>query len=99
MTTDEFMGALIQHIPEPQFKMIRYHGAYARRHRRKSFKKYLRSSIEQKTLLVFGVQKPEKRLFCPFCFEKLEFVVVLKKPPPEILKSQKELSDWIGLNS
>jgi len=98
MTTDEFISALIQHIPEPQFKMIRYYGAYAR-HQRKSFKQYLQSSIEQKTLLVYGFRKPERIIFCPYCGGSLEFVITLKKPPPEKLNSQKELSNWISCNS
>jgi hypothetical protein len=98
MNTDEFITALIQHIPEPQFKMIRYYGAYAR-HRRKLYKVYLQSSIEQATLLIYGVRKPEKILSCPYCGGILDFVMVLKKPPPENLKSQKEMSDWISCNS
>lgn len=98
MTSDEFITALIQHIPEPQFKMIRYYGAYAR-HRRKFFKNYLQSSIEQKTLLIYGVKKPERIVFCHKCGSHLIFITVLKKPPPEKLKSQKELSDWISFNS
>ena|SRR3989339_715254 len=31
MTAEQFISALIQHIPPRQFKMIRYYGAYARR--------------------------------------------------------------------
>lgn len=98
MTSDEFISALIQHIPESQFKMIRYYGAYAR-HRRKTYKQFLQSSIEQATLLIYGVKKPEKILSCPYCGGILEFVAYCKKPPPEKLKSQKELADWISCNS
>lgn len=97
MNTDEFITALIQHIPESQFKMIRYYGAYAR-HRRKRYKAYLQSSIEQATLLIYGVKKPERTLSCPYCGGIMDFVMVLKKPPPEKAKSQKELSDWISCN-
>jgi len=97
MTSDELITALIQHIPDSQFKMIRYYGAYAR-HRRKLYKAYLQSSIEQATLLIYGVRKPEKILSCPYCGGIMDFVMVLKKPPPEKLKTQKELSDWISCN-
>lgn len=31
MDVFEFIGAMIQHIPDRQFKMIRYYGAYARK--------------------------------------------------------------------
>lgn len=98
MTSDEFITALIQHIPEPQFKMIRYYGAYAR-HRRKLYKSYLQSSMEQKTLLIYNVKKPEKIISCPYCGGVLEFVAYCKKPPPEEAKSQKELAEWISCNS
>ena len=64
----------------------------------KSFKKYLQSSIEQKTLLIYGFRKPDRILFCPYCGGNLEFVIRLKKPPPEILKSQKELFNEISCN-
>ena len=98
MTSDEFISALIQHIPESQFKMIRYYGAYAR-HRRMSYKQYLQSSIDQKTLLIYGFQKPEKTILCPYCGGKLEFVIYRGKPPPETINSQKELYDWISCHT
>ena len=98
MSTEKFIGSLIQHIPEKQFKMIRYYGAYAR-NRRNLFKKHLQSSIEQTNLLKFGVVKAEKILRCPFCYGEIEFVTYCKKPPPEKVKSQKELLDWISENS
>lgn len=98
MQVDDFISALIQHIPEPQFKMIRYYGAYARR-TKKIFKAYSQSSIEQTKLTMFGVKIPERTFHCPYCGGDLEFVVYLKKPPPPEIKSQKELRDWISVNS
>ena len=94
MNSDDFISALIGHIPPPQFKMIRYYGAYARRSRKK-YKKHMQSSIEQTKLMVFGVELPERILKCPFCDGELEFVCYLKKPPPEIMKTQKELLDFV----
>lgn len=93
MPIDEFISALIQHIPDPQFKMIRYYGAYARR-TKKQFRKHLQSSIMQMTLYKFGVKKDLK---CPFCGNALEFVWYAKKPPPQTPKEQKELLDWVRL--
>lgn len=95
MHVDDFISALIQHIPEPQFKMIRYYGTYARR-TKKIFKAYLQSSISQTTLWIFGFRKEIK---CPYCGGDVEFVAYLKKPPPEEVKSQRELIYWISLNS
>lgn len=90
MSTDEFITALIKHIPEKQFKVIRYYGAYARRSKQK-FKKHLQSSIEQLKLTLFGVEPPKKLLHCPYCNGKLEFVHYNKKPPPITTKIQQEL--------
>ena len=94
MAADDFITALISHIPPPQFKMIRYYGAYARTMRKK-FKQHLQSSIEQIKLMVFGVELPERILKCPYCRGELEFVCYLKKPPPEIPKIQRELLDFV----
>ena len=95
MFVDDFISALIQHIPEPQFKMIRYYGAYARR-TKSIFKSYLQSSIKQMTLWIFGFRK---EISCPYCGGEVEFVAYLKKPPPPEIKSQRELLEWISVNS
>ena len=80
MVIEEFMLAIIQHIPEKQFKMIRYYGAYSRNQKRK-YKRYLKSSIRQKKLLEFGGKKV---LNCPKCGNLMGFVEYFKgEPPPE----------------
>ena len=93
MPVNDFITALIRHIPPEQFKMIRYYGAYARRSK-KRFKKYLQSSIEQLKLTLFGIEVPKKILKCPYCGGKLEFVWYIKKPPPEIPNIQRELLQY-----
>jgi hypothetical protein len=92
MFVDEFIAALIQHIPPPQFKMIRYYGAYARRTKGKYGAK-VRSSIKQLNLYQFGLERTK---CCPFCHNELEFVWYCQKPPPETIKEQKELSIYIN---
>lgn len=94
MSSDDFITALIGHIPPKQFKLIRYYGAYARRTKQR-FKKHLQSSIEQTKLMVFGVELPEKIIRCPYCQGELEFVMYMKKAPPETMKEQRELRDYI----
>jgi len=42
MEVQEFIKALIQHIPDRNFKMIRYYGAYSRR-----IKKDIRSAYRE----------------------------------------------------
>lgn len=87
MNVEQFITALIQHIPPPQFKLIRYYGAYARRTKGK-FGGIVQSSIKQLSLRHFGF---EKIRFCPFCHNELEFVCYCKKPPPD----KGELEYWI----
>jgi hypothetical protein len=94
MTVEEFISALIQHIPEPHFKMIRYYGVYSRR-RKGKFKVKLQSSIVQTTLMKFGLIKP---ILCPICKKEVEFVWYCKKPPPDIPKKQRILLNYPMMN-
>ncbi|MEK0371133.1 MAG: transposase [Nitrosopumilus sp.] len=92
MNVEQFITALIQHIPPPQFKMIRYYGAYARRTKGKLGAK-VQSSIKQLNLYHFGLERIK---YCPFCKNELEFVWYCKKPPPEESKIQRELMQYIS---
>jgi len=90
MTTEQFITALIQHIPEPHFKMIRYYGAYSRR-RKGHFGAKTQSSIQQLSLYRFGLIKP---ILCPKCHREIEFVWYCKKAPPDKIKCQQELIQY-----
>ena len=78
MPIDLFIFAIVQHVPEKQFKMIRYYGAYSRNQKNK-YKKYLKSSIQQTKLTYFTKQKD---VLCPKCNQPMEFVWYQKKGPP-----------------
>ncbi len=95
MTADQFISALIQHIPPPQFKMIRHYGAYARRVKGK-FGAKAKSSIKQLNLFAFGVEKTK---YCPFCHHPMDFVIYCKKKPPDPPKIQRVMLDWISVNA
>ena len=94
MSVDDFISALIQHIPPPQFKMIRHYGAYARRAKRK-FGLLPLSSIKQLNLSSFGF---EKLKYCPKCHTLLQYVAYCPKPPPKGLKLKSGLIEWISEN-
>lgn len=80
MKIDEFMLALLQHVPDRQFKMIRYYGAYARK-TKKLYAKYLRGSISGKITDYFVAKS---RLTCPKCGSPMEKVCFSReKPPPD----------------
>ncbi len=78
MPIDLFIFAIVQHVPEKQFKMIRYYGAYSR-NQKKKYKKYLKSSIRQTQLTYFTKQKD---VLCPKCNQPMEFIWYQKKGPP-----------------
>ena len=48
---------------------------------------------ERKEVTVYKV-----KMFCD-CGGELEFVWYCKKPPPQDIKSQRELLEWISVNS
>lgn len=90
MSADEFITALIQHVPPKNFKMIRHYGAYARQ-LKKRYGAKTRSGITQLNLTAFGLERLTK---CPFCGHTMTFVWYMKKPPPEAEISQ-GLLPWL----
>ena len=77
MKIEDFMEAILQHIPPKHFKLVRYYGIYGRRSLK--YKKIvLQSSIKQRILI-----KVEKKyvVFCPNCGDEMFLVKFIKKPP------------------
>lgn len=89
----EFIARLIQHIPEKQFKMIRYYGIYAR-HRAQDSKLFPAVSKEKhKILLSFNKWRPlilsafgYDPLTCPCCGCTMEVVEIYYKHKPVSLQ-------------
>ena len=95
MDVFQFIEALIQHIPDRQFKMIRYYGAYARKWKSR-FKFYLQESITQSKLSDF----PKKTVVrCPICSNVMEFVMYWKKGPPSKSVFGSKIYDWNYISS
>lgn len=95
MEVFEFIQALIQHIPDRQFKMIRYYGAYCRKWKG-GYAAYLeQGSITQTTLLDF----PKKKVMrCPECGSEMEVVIYFKKGPPEKEVFGSKIKDWFYIS-
>jgi len=92
---EEFMRRVIQHVPETQFKMIRYYGAYCRKWKRKYQRYILLGSITQSKITSY----PRKRCYrCPNCGTNLEFDFKLDKPPPDDRKFGEFIDDWSNLS-
>ena len=87
MLADDFISAVIQHIPDKNFRLVRYYGSYSRR--KKPVIK--QSIIRQKILTDFG----NKREFhCSKCNEIMEIVWFCDKPPP---KDMSKISNWLEM--
>lgn len=86
-TVEEFIRRLVQHIPPPNFKVIRHFGLYAR-----TKKKYVK--IKQATIPGFEMPKQWK-LLCPDCGSNLKLVGYYPKKPPPNRKLGELISDWI----
>jgi len=102
MSIEEFISAVIGHIPDPQFKTIRHYGIYARG-KRKFFRKLLGvvSMVQQRLTGQRWSWGPD----CPKCGARMEFVCSsgmldrLDRPPPgfgvvEKPKFGERITDW-----
>ena len=80
-TADEFLFAVIQHIPNKNFKLIRYYGLYSRSCKKRVGKIVLLSSSKCQKLEIID----EKSIFhCPKCSEVMKFIGYFKKPPDKL---------------
>ena len=91
MAVFDFIRAIIQHIPDRNFKMIRYYGAHCRKWKGRYARYLLQRSITQATL----DDSYEKRIQrCPICGSKMEFIMYWKKGPPINGEFGSEIEDW-----
>lgn len=96
MAADEFIAAVVQHVPERQFKMIRHYGAYNRRTKRQ----YGRAASEHGSIgqAVLADFVRRKWCFtCPRCGLPMELVMYYKQGPPEEPKFGSRITDWLCL--
>ncbi len=96
MPVMDFIRSLIQHIPEPQFKMIRHYGAYSRR-----LKKKYRRILGQRSITCPKLEKFDgsRSVHCPKCGELMEFVLFMKKSPPLEVEFGSRITHWVSIAS
>ena len=81
---NDFISAIIQHVPEKNQKLVRYYGSYSRRK-----KKSIKSGITK----LISMKSSEGRVcYCPKCCERMEFVFYSKKDKPP---DKNLLSSWL----
>lgn len=91
MTVEEFISAVIDHIPDKQFKTIRHYGVYSRGLKRKFRRLLGMVSIAQRKLIEFlGLWAPN----CPNCGTRMDYVWSGKREPPPELEFGEKISDW-----
>jgi hypothetical protein len=83
MKVDDFISAIIQHIPEKNFKLIRYYGLYSRKGKKKKLKVMIQSSLKQ--MVLFDLPNP-KGICCLKCGNEMIFVSYFKDPPDDLDK-------------
>lgn len=89
MLAHDFIGSVVQHIPEKQFRLVRYFGAYARR-KKAVIKAFIKqSTVIQETLTSFT---KKREFLCPKCHALMEIVLYCEKPPP---KDMSKISNWL----
>ena len=89
MSVHGFMHSVLQHIPNRNFRLVRYYGIYARR-KKKIITGFVRHSvIIQKVLSDFS---DGREFYCPECGEKMVIIGYCRKPPP---KDMSKINEWI----
>jgi len=91
MIVEEFIAGIIGHIPDRQFKTVRYYGAYYRV-KRMHFKEQLGMISIAQVLLTKYVEKWAP--VCEKCGQKMELVECWLSKPPSTGEFGKKISDW-----
>lgn len=91
MTVEEFISAVIGHIPERNFKVVRHYGAYARNQRKKFAKLRGLSGIQQQKLDIYVPRKAPK---CPICDTTMELIWFHPAEPPPNHVIGERIVDW-----
>ena len=90
---EEFITALLQHIPLKQFKIVRWYGFYSRRDVRLS-----RKTFKQETI-GFSSGRKKRVILCPYCKNLLEcelFIFKEGKGPPNNRRLGERITDWVN---
>ena len=81
LCVEDFITAIIGHISDKQFKMIRYYGTYSR-HKRKILDGILNLiSMVQSKLNDFTSKISKRRVECPNCGCNMKIVECVMPPP------------------
>ena len=91
MKVFDFISAIIQHIPDKHFRLVRYYGICARR-KTGIIKSFIQQSIITSSNIVQNSNR--RHSLCPKCGNQMEFVMYCKKPPP---KDMNKITAWLEM--
>jgi len=91
MKVFDFISAIIQHIPDKHFRLVRYYGICARR-KTGIIKSFIQQSIITSSNIVQNSNR--RHSLCPKCGNQMEFVMYCKKPPP---KDMEKITTWLEI--
>ncbi len=91
MKVFDFISAIIQHIPEKHFRLVRYYGVCARR-KTGIVRSFIQQSIIPSSNPIKNISK--RSFLCPKCHNEMEFVMYRKKPPP---KDKNKITTWLEM--
>lgn len=95
MTVEEFISAVIGHIPDKNFRVVRYYGVYSRQDRKKYKRLINRSNdygIITQTKLVEYLHKLTPR--CEKCDRLMELWWYEPRKPPDEKNFGNKITDW-----
>ena len=95
MLVEEFIAAVIGHIPDRHFKVIRYYGIYARQDRKK-YKKIVDWNNNYETIIQTKIVQYMHKLTptCNKCGKLMEFICYEPRKPPDETKFGSRITDW-----
>lgn len=88
-SVEEFISRLILHIPQKNFKIVRWYGIYSRREIRLT-----REKSKQESILGF-IDGKKRVIRCPDCKNQLKGVVFFINKPPDKRELMQKLNYWI----
>ena len=95
MTVEEFITAIIGHIPDRQFKIIRYYGIYARKDRKK-YRELMNGCAYYGSIIQTTLTKFLHRMIihCDKCHGLMDFVWYEPRRPPDKSIFGAQIKDW-----
>lgn len=95
MSVYDFITAIIGHVPDKQFKIIRYYGAYSRRKSRILDGVLNLISMAQSKLNDFTSKTSKRQVKCPNCGSNMKIVECVIPPPTKNWHPVIEITRWM----